>query len=329
MFNGVLTFKAPSGADLKSLPTRILIVPWGKSETSRGVIICNAVTLRELPRLQGKLKRDRIALDFQHNTVEGSPTYKGEPVKVAAYGSLEIVEGEGIYLSAIEWTPEGKEAAQGGHYPDISPAIVQNKSGEVIFIHSAGIVRQGEIDGLTLFAAPIFFKTFNSQTQTSNQENTMDYKSALIALLGLEPDADDNTIQEAVKALAAKNKPEPTKDKDAPAGDDKVDVKALAATVKALEGKIVSFNAQSDENQRQALVAQAANEGKVIPLSADELKDAPVKILSAMISKLPVTVPVEKRTPGQVEEFSANIPSNRSEILKNCGVSEEVFKKHN
>jgi phage I-like protein len=154
---GVLTtkglkFLAQSAAKLgdgKELPNRLLIVPWGKTETIQGPIICNATTLRELPANQARRKRDRVALDFQHNTVEGSQFYKGEPAKVAAFASMEVVEGEGIYLSNIEWTPDGKAFAADGHYPDLSPAIITNDKGEVVLVHSAGLVRQGEIDGMT------------------------------------------------------------------------------------------------------------------------------------------------------------------------------------
>ena len=40
-----------------------------------------------------------------------SQFHKGEPAKVAAFASLEVVDGEGIYLSNIEWTPDGEAAA--------------------------------------------------------------------------------------------------------------------------------------------------------------------------------------------------------------------------
>ena len=327
MFKGLLAFKAPTAADIKSLPTRILIVPWGVHQTNKGVVVCNATTVRELPLLQQKLKRDRVALDFQHNTVEDSPSYQGEPAKVAAFGTLEIVEGEGIYLSAIEWTPEGKEAVAGGHYPDISPAVVRNKAGEVIFVHSAGLVRQGEIDGLTLFAATEFLKVFNSENNPNQNKNNMDYKAALLALLGLEPDADDASIQDAIKTYSAKAKPAPV-ETDKADKTDEVDVKALAAEVKELKGRVVSFDADKDSRERAALVAQASSEGKVIPLSADEVKLLPVTLLSAMITKLPVTVPVERRT-APVESFSATEPTVRGDILKNLGLTKEQFAKHN
>jgi phage I-like protein len=148
-----LKFLALEAAKLgKDLPTRLLIVPWGKTETNQGPVICNATTLRELPANQARRKRDRVALDFQHNKVEGSQFYKGEPAKVAAFASLEVIDGEGIYLANIEWTPDGKAFAADGHYPDLSPAIITNDKGEVVVVHSARLGCDGEIDGITLFS---------------------------------------------------------------------------------------------------------------------------------------------------------------------------------
>ena len=120
MLTKFLALASAGKLDGKEVPTRLLIVPWDKTETNQGPVICNATTAGELPANQARRKRDRIALDFQHNTVEGSQLHKGEPAKVAAFASLEIVEGEGSYLTNIEWTPEVKAFAADGHYPDLA-----------------------------------------------------------------------------------------------------------------------------------------------------------------------------------------------------------------
>jgi phage I-like protein len=125
MFNGILTL-TPFSADLKALPSRLLVVPWGTHDTAQGKVICNSATMELLPRVQVELKRDRVALDFQHNTVEGSKFYLGEPAKVAAFGNIECVPDEGVFLTNLEWTPEGKDIAPCGHYPDLSPTVIRD-----------------------------------------------------------------------------------------------------------------------------------------------------------------------------------------------------------
>lgn len=100
----IRTFRARTltDAEVKDLlngggPKRLVILPWGESEINGGERIkVNATTLAELPVNQGLVNFDRLALDFNHNTVPGTPFYKGEPAKVAAYASVSVVEGEGI-----------------------------------------------------------------------------------------------------------------------------------------------------------------------------------------------------------------------------------------
>lgn len=290
----------------KDLPTRLLVVPWGTHQTAQGTIICNATTLRELAQNQLAIKRDRVALDFQHSTVEGSKWYKGEPAKVAAFASLEVVEGEGIYLTDIAWTPEGKEYAAGGHYPDLSPALVTNKAGEVVLIHSAGLVRQGEIDGVTLFSSAALHHIIDTNTDM--------HKDLLIKVLGLAATATDAEITAAAEKLGTE-KPS--------------DVKALAARMETIEREQSKMLAAGEQAERDRLVAAATAAGKVIPLSADEIKETPVKILSAMIEKIAVTVPLEQRT-GHVKEFSSGISNDpvANEIRTNLGISKEAWDKH-
>jgi hypothetical protein len=124
-------------------------MPWGTTDTNKGRLIVNETTVGVLAHNQAKAKFDRVAFDFQHNTVHGTPA--DEPLKVAGYGTPEVVPGEGIYLSSIEYTADGRESLLGGHYPDLSPTLRVNEGGEVIFMHSLAAVRQGEVDGLTLF----------------------------------------------------------------------------------------------------------------------------------------------------------------------------------
>jgi phage I-like protein len=306
----LLALSSPSKIEAgKDLPARLLIVPWGTNKTNQGPITCNATTLRELLANQLLLKRDRVAIDFQHSTVEGSKWYKGEPAKVAAFASLEVVEGEGIYLTNIEWTAEGKEFAAGGHYPDLSPALVTNKAGEVVLIHSAGLVRQGEIDGVTLFSAE----------SLNTLKSTMNHREILLKLLGLAEDATDEQITSAVETFSAKKPDESTEE-----------VKAMAARIEKLEGTVLSFTAGSEKSTRENLVRRATSEGKVIPLSAEEIEETPIKTLSAIIEKLPATVPLEQRT-GQVKEFSSGVSNDpmAEQIRVNLGVSKEAWDKHN
>lgn len=144
-------FDASKGAE--GLPARFLVFPWGSQQTALGTVICNETTLATLSAFNASKNWDRPALDFEHSSVPGSPTYQSEPVKVAGYGTLEVVQGEGIFLNMSSWTAEGREYAAGGHYGDLSPTVKTNDRNEIVGLHSVALCRHGATPGVLFLSA--------------------------------------------------------------------------------------------------------------------------------------------------------------------------------
>ena len=325
----------------KPLPSRLLVLPWGSRNTRKGLVVCNAATAAQLPVNQTANKRETVFLDFQHSTVEGSPFYKGEPQAVAASGTLNVVEGEGVYLENINWTKEGTDYAPGGHYPDISPAVITDEAGNVVLFHSVALVRQGEIDGLTLFSASLDITLGDEDSTSSNPSNPstnqpsktksiMNATELLKKILKLDPSASDADVEAAAADLIKANEEAAAEANKATGTDD--DVKALSADVKALSAAVTAIQSGNEDAQRQAIVDRATRDGKAIPLTAEQLKTIPVTTLSALVTGLPVTVQLDQRTPAKVTELSAGFQVTSSEgdnIRKNLGISKELHEKHN
>lgn len=317
----LVAFSAPDKVSADSLPKRLLVVPWGETQTRKGLVLCNATTLAQMPGNQVKEKFDRVALDFNHNTVHEGP----EPKKVAAYGTPEVVEGEGIYLSAIEYTDEGKALLPGGHYPDISPAVMRNAKGEVILLHSVGACRQGEIDGLTLFSAGkeprlSAFMAVEDDSEDEEGDDTpgaADMRAIVVALIrALDPeasladDASDADLATAAAAAAEKaGKADETDSTTEANGSGSGDITAMAARLAALESTVTG-------SARSALVSRAAAEGKVLPLSAEQLETMDLTLLESMVSNLPATIPMESRLGGAVDDFRATPGAGLTPELK-------------
>ncbi len=301
------------------LPDRLRVCPWGKTETRKGVVICNETTLADLPGNQAANKHDRVAFDFQHNTVKPGP----EPKFVAGYGDPEVVRGEGIYLSNIEYTPEGRAALAGGHYPDISPAVMRNEKGEVIFLHSVGACRQGEIDGLTLFSAGDSpdLSSFEAEDGEDDADPARaDLRGVLLGLIAaiapdleIGEDATDAALAAAAREAAAKLKPAE--------GDQEP-----AAMSAEMSARFTALEARIESRERRALLDQASREGKVIPLSADEIAQMDLTLLESMIGQLPVTVPMESRIGGAIDDFQAGpgrITPEAREVARQLGLKPE------
>lgn len=312
----------------KPLPTEILICPWEKKDTKKGVILCGATTEQVLMRNQMAAKRHpRVALDFEHNTVPESPSFQAD-AKVAAWGTLDMRPGKGIFLSAVEWTPEGESHVRGGHAKGISPAAARNDDGEVIFIHSAGLCKHQEIDGLTLFSASADLRdliTTANQTTT----NDMDLKAVIkltnifLGSAGLDLIPDSATVEQ-IEALAGKGA---DKIKEA-MGKGKEKETETATTFSA---EITAMRKELDGIKKDGILSAAIRDGKIVAFTADEIDKMDLATFSSHVSKLEAgKVPMEKRTPEGIATFSASTTqsSGLDQTLSRMGLTKEDFTKY-
>lgn len=74
---------------------------------------------------------------------------------------------------------------------------------------------------------------------------------------------------------------------DRAAGSENYETKPYSADISFLKKEIESLKNTKVEDERQQLVRQASREGKIIPLSADEIKSVDVKILKSIIANQP------------------------------------------
>jgi len=297
--NGALTADA--------LPARLKVLGWGDNPSVKGVVTLSDFSVSRLPARQAETGFDRIALDFEHNTVPGSPEFDrtSEPRAVAAYGTPRIVPGDGLFLEQLQWTPAGKSAAL--NYADLSPAVELDERGNIIFVHSVALTRAGAVEGLSFF---------NVNLPTPNQK-TMPEKfltlAAMAAMLGLNESAEEAAVTaEFKKRLTPPAPPDLTTlsariealEKKAPAAPAAgPELTALAARVKALEDGIASGNAAVIERERADLLGRFSAEGKVplnaggLAYSADELQKLDVPTLKLLHANTPATVPLHARGP--------------------------------
>lgn len=273
----LLDLRVAAFAAADKLPGRILVLPWGDNKTASGrKAIVGPKTLSVLPAMQKSLGFEEVALDYEHNTVRGTRAYQDseEPRAVAAYGALSVVEGEGVVFIPSRWTPSGQKKAF--EFQDLSPAPATDENGEVIFMHSVALCRNGDVEDLRFVTLSV-----GSGEATHQEEKTMG--TELTELNGRI-----DTLQHAVDALRA----------------DLAPATAAAAKIETLSADLAAMKAAEVKRQRDTIVAGAATAGKVIPLTAEQIEAMDVQALSTMVGKLPVTVPLHKRTPA-VEPLSA------------------------
>lgn len=138
-----------------TLPRRMKLFGWGSNDTTKGSVVLNEVTRGAFAANQRRLGRERVAVDFEHNTVEGAPEYarSKEPRPVAGFGAPRLIPGDGLYLEGIVATPEGERNV--ANYEDISPATWLADDGTLLGLHSVALCRAGAVFNLTLAAASL------------------------------------------------------------------------------------------------------------------------------------------------------------------------------
>lgn len=352
----------PSG----ELPSRLVILPWGKHDLgSRGIALCDETTAATFEAAMQALKfNGPVALDFNHNSLPGHAAYlaESEPRKKAAWGTPKVIPGEGIVLEALSWTPEGAEAFRGGHFQDISPVIFRDKANHVIAIHSAALCDHGEVDGLTIEAAtapaelqhafaalsasPLLPVSPSPSLTSPANPMPPDILQALTTLLGaLEielPEAPDETaiasaltaaggkIDDMKKAVVAAAAPAPTVKKEGvdPAA---CSVEALTTQLGDLQKKFDALSATSAQARRDALMAEAVRDGKLIPLSTDLWNKTPVDVCEGLVKAAKAgEVPLQKKTPDgdQGTETPVALSADLQATLDKMGLSKDDFEKY-
>lgn len=315
-------------ADAAKLPRRIKVLNWGDNPNCHGKRVHVGALFVKCLNADTYPYR-KVALDFEHNTFPGTAAYKEskEPRPVAGFGTIEAVEGDGVYITMSSWTPEGEKMA--ANYADVSAGAVTDKEGNLVAVASVALCRAGAVDGMDFVEAPLSggISSALSGIINNNQkgQQAMDYKALLLKLLGLGEDATDEAIQAALDAAGKK----PTQEEQDAALSAAVKA-AVEEAVKPINEKVAALSAAAEAHEKADLIAEAAREGKVIALGADAIGKITVEDLKATIAKTPVTVPLNAKTPtnlaGGDARHPGEVPEELRQIALNCGVSPDIFK---
>jgi len=261
-----------------SLPERIKILGWGDHQTVNAIAPrISPRTFAVLPQTQARKAWDQVALDYEHNTVPGSRAYKesGEPRDVAAYGTPEVIEGEGLFLTNLVYTPSGR--AHAASYIDLSPAVLlDEQTGDVLGLHSCALTRNGAIEGIHFFNV----EGEDPRGTNHNTGDNMDPEAMQKEIAALKAQ-----VAELTAALEASKKP----------------VETFGAKVTALGDELATFRAevaeQNAQRDKQVIVERAAAEGKVLGLKPEVLAKFSVDELEEHVKGIKPTVPLKRFTP--------------------------------
>ncbi len=318
--SGALPFRR-GGAE-SGLPQRIKILSWGENlgRTTGARVVVGDKSVEMVPVYHAALGMDTVLLDYEHQSFPDHPNFKPDPRDVPGHGQIEIVPGDGVYLSGITYTPSGQ--AHAANYQDVSAVAHLDDEGNLLYVSSVALTQYGDVAGLPFaehVAALCARHGKPLSTTTTKKMDTPNYREMLIKVLGLKPDETGEVLDESIAtALAAKT--------ETPCASEEAALSAQPENIVS----IAALNARFDERDRQDIVKEATAAGKVIPLSNAALSRMSPADLREMVDKLPAgTVPLSTGGAGKEKPAAQTVAlsAEQATAAKALGLTQEQYLK--
>lgn len=175
----------PVGVDAPKAPDFIHLVPLGEIRTVDGR---GPYRLTDAAKVAATFATgDRLPLDENHSTDLAAPAGGSSPARGWIVGLQARADG---LWGHVEWTGEGRRLVEDKAYRHISPAIIHDRSGEVVGVARASLVNLPNLKGLTALH--------------HQQGRSMDLAAEIRKAFGLPDNADDAAIIAAATGAAAR-----------------------------------------------------------------------------------------------------------------------------
>lgn len=308
--NATATFAVALNAEAGSLPSRIVLLPAGRTKGRDGREFVN-----DDPDAVIALFNERgieLPIDVEHATEIKAP--KGEAAP--AFGWMKkLVNDAGALCADVEWTEDGKKLIGSKAYRYLSPAFMHSAAGQVRRLLSAGLTNKPNL----------FIPALNSENAVK--------LTAIAAALGMKEDATETDLVTAINTMRGENtnlkssvdKPDPNKFVP------KADLDAALQRAVNAETKLNENDKKSNEQKITALLDGAVKDGKIAPSSKDHYRAlcneaGGLEKVEKLIGTLPKLTPemLEKET---VETKAGELTAEQKALCRQTGVSEEDFKK--
>lgn len=343
-----LTFDLVNGQD--DLTKAVQLLPAGTFRAQDGrPVECPAWVLDEanapMVLAQAQRRINRFVIDYEHQTQQAE--HNGQPAPAAGWfdsANLVFRPGEGLFASAVEWTPRAAEFIRNKEYRYISAVFGYDKqTGVVLFLICAALTNTPALDGLSDVSLAALSARFLSADAapapssggTSEHDPMNPVLKALLTALGL---AESATEQEAVAALTA------IKSTAAAVAGLNVEIATLKSAspdparfvpiekFAQLNTELVQLKAADVDRQVDDLLTKARADGKVTPAAEDVWRSVG-KVDIAQLKKLIDATPAnpalggQSQTGGQPQGAPAGeLDATALAVCKAMGLTPEQYK---
>jgi phage I-like protein len=214
---------------VNGVPENIKILPLGNVNSRKGNFLVDETSFKEMQQYFTDRQID-VVIDYEHQTLEGTEAPAAGWIK-----DLKLTD-EGV-VAKVDWTDRAKEYLKNKEYRYLSPVIFKRKSdGRAIVLHSVALTNTPAIDGME----PI---VNNLNFLKGGKEDMNEFLKKLAVLLGLDENATEEEIIEAIKKLAENEKAPEGNEEEIVANKEILEALELdeKATVEDVKGKIIAL----------------------------------------------------------------------------------------
>ena len=297
-----------------SVPSEILILPFGKIETTEGSYIVDKESADSILSYFNKMGHDMV-IDYEHQTLKD--------IQAPAAGWIKklIVKDDGIY-GEVEWTDKAKDYIENKEYRYLSPVLYVDDDGRVVYLQCVALTNLPA----TFSAKPIVNKHGEG------------FMNEVFEVLGVKSETE--AVQK-IKALKEQKPKEVLPDdilkelnlkKDASVSEAKAAILALKQSKTAfdsLSDELKALKEQLAEKEIGELVEMALKEGKILPAQkewATEYARRDIEGFKVFVSKSPRVV--EFKGSSNQDKKKDDIDDLQLSVNRMLGVDEELFKKY-
>ena len=279
-----------------------------------------------------------IVVDYEHASLKAAE--HGRPNPAAGWIERYEWDDEQGLMAEIKWTDKAAQMIADKAYRYLSPVLLYNAAGEVKGLHSVALTNTPALDGMALAALS---KQINPDQP---DEGTPMNKEALIKLLGLAADADEQAINQALQALqesaggksiaellaAPKDTPpaEPPKTPEGKQPEDAAELAELKAQVAALSKQLTALEVGGASD---GLIAAALSDGRLLPhQEADARKLAaadPQAFKNLMAGSLALAALSKSQTGGKggAADNAPALSAEEQAVAAQLGISAADYQK--
>ncbi|MCP4590797.1 MAG: hypothetical protein GY842_08630 [bacterium] len=127
------------------VPTRVLLVPWGRVESTSGDFVVDEESARLVTEAYREHGTD-LPIDYEHQTLGGKYTAPTGQAPAAGWiKRIEADEGVGIFAE-VAWTPPTLEQLGARQYRYLSPvALIRKSDRKLVALHSVALTNKPAI----------------------------------------------------------------------------------------------------------------------------------------------------------------------------------------